>query len=83
MARKKMDVATTISICGQIEEATANYLLEKYPTEITKIPLEQFPSRDLSPEVWRDSSGQEAVFAIRLPRRLLEEFKEVEANLRA
>lgn len=70
------------SVFGQIEEAAANFLLGKYPDEVVKIPKEHFPPRADCPEVWIDSSGQEAVFAIRIPRTRLREYFETVANLR-
>jgi hypothetical protein len=83
MAKKKMETMETISVFGLIELAAAEHLLKKYPTEIMKIPLEHFPSRELCPDVWKNSSGQVAEFGLRLPRRVLQEFNRVVANLRA
>ena len=71
------------SVFGQIEEAAANHMLTKYPKEVSKIPLEMFPSRAHHPDVWKNSSGVEASFAIRLPWTLKAEFEETIANLRA
>ena len=80
MAKKGSEI---FSVFGEIEEAAANHLLKKYPDLARKIPKDQFPSRAHCPDVWKNSRGVEASFAIRLPRTLMHEYQETVANLRA
>lgn len=79
----KRNRAEPFSVFGQIEEAAANHMLKKYPKEVIKIEKHMLPPKEDCPDVWKNSSGQEVVFAIILPWTLKAEYEETVANLRA
>lgn len=64
------------SIFGQIEEAAANYMIEK--GEATKIESKDIPGVELL-----DKQGRTAKFAVIVPGDKIDRFEEVIANLRA
>lgn len=72
-----------ISVFGECEIAAAEQMLREHPTRCRKIPLEMFPSKELSPDIWVNSLGLKAKFAVLVPKDLKREFEERIANLRA
>ena len=75
------DTSITFSVFGEVAEAAANYMVQKYPLEVRKIPLTEFPPKCLYPDIWRDHLGQRANFALLMLKKLEPEFDQVHKNL--
>lgn len=71
------------SIFGQIEEVAANLMLKRYPEQIRRIPVEEFPDAARCPDVHRNEQGQAARFAVLMPTQRIAEFNRLIADLRA